>query len=249
MSTIEYSLQSSGTFEAIINHRILVIDHFSRDRPKVGQLIYLWSIFSNKTSLNTLLQKLTAGCRKESGEYPKLHRMRISTGSCHVKEWNSCVDVLPAGPLLPPLPPRHRRRERCRCEHRHGPIVQHTEGKAIPQCMSREDEKLSGGFSCSCSVNEARYWSCAWLYEDFICSMFIKWINRKVLAEAFEKKNWLDQTFQPCCYTTLYKPLCRFFASRFKDSRLFPRSTNNACAAIQWSLELRLCEKDEGKKF
>lgn len=84
---------------------------------------------------------------------------------------------------LVPLPPRRRRRERCRFEHRHGPIVQHTEGKAIPQCMSREDEKLSGGFSCSYCINEARYWSCVWLCEDFIYS-----INRKVLLEACLKK-------------------------------------------------------------
>lgn len=27
--------------------------------------------------------------------------MRISTGSCHVKEQNSCVDVLPTGPPSP----------------------------------------------------------------------------------------------------------------------------------------------------
>lgn len=188
MSTIENSLQSSGTFEAIINHRILVIDHFSWDRLKAGQFIYLWSIFSNKTSLKTLLQKLTAGCRKESGEYPKLHRMRISTGTCHAKEQNSWVDVLPTSNL----PPRRRRRERCRCEHRHSPIVQHTEGKAIPQCVSREDEKLSGGFSCSCSVNEARYWSCVCLYENFKYSMFKKWINRKVLSEACLKKKNLQ---------------------------------------------------------
>lgn len=197
MSTIENSLQCSGTFEAIINHRILVIDHFSWDRLKVGPLIYLWSIFSNKTSLKTLLQKLTAGCREESGEYPKLHRMRISTGSCHVKEqlcWCASNWAPPVG---------RRRRERCRCEHRHGPIVQPTEGKAIPQCMSGEDENLSGGFSCSCSVNEARYWSYVWLYEDFIYSMFKKWINRKVLSGASLKKKKRNKNLTGSSFSAL----------------------------------------------
>lgn len=37
-------IQNSATFEAIevINHRILSIDHLSRDTLKVAQLIYLW---------------------------------------------------------------------------------------------------------------------------------------------------------------------------------------------------------------